>query len=92
MRSASGPRLHQPPGLGLLRIAEFLYTRKTFEDVFLPTVTDLQDEYMEALAQGRTHKARWVRIRGYWSFFAAMGLQSGVGALKRAVQLWRLVT
>lgn len=86
-----GTRLHRPPGHLLLLIAEFVCSKKTLKEVFEPTVLDFREEYNEALAERRPWKARWVRARGYWSFFNAAGLASAVGVGKKVVKLWKLV-
>lgn len=69
-------RISHPPGSFLGSIAEFVFSRKTVELVVTPIISDLQVEYCEALAAGRKIKARWVRLRGYWSLFKALGLYS----------------
>lgn len=84
-------RISKAPGHYLLRIAEFAFSKKTFTEVFEPTIRDLRDEYNEALLEGRSWKARWVRSRGYWSFLNAAGLTSIVGVGKNVVKLWKLV-
>ncbi len=76
------PQLHRPPGFRLQRFAEFFFLRKTCGNVLEPVIRDLQDEHMEALAEGRTVKARWVRIRGTWSFWAAVVAQTPVSLIK----------
>jgi hypothetical protein len=81
-------RVHHAPGFGLLRVAEFAYSRKTFEEVFVPTIQDLQEEYAAALAADRMWKARWVKARGYWSFFSAAGMQAAVRTARKAFKMW----
>lgn len=71
-----------PPGHRLLAFAEFFYSRTHYEEVLEPTIHDMRDEYNEALAAGHRMKARWVRIRGTWSFFCAAGLTKVWSALK----------
>lgn len=62
-------RLVRPPGAGMLRLAELLVSRRTFERVFLQLVEDFRSEYFEALSQGRPGKARLIVAR-YWIGFA----------------------
>jgi hypothetical protein len=88
---ARDSQLHRPPGYGLLWFADFFYSRKSVEECLRPTIQDLQDEYAEALAANRLHKARWVRIRGTWSFACAAGLLTLVSIGKRVGKLWRAV-
>jgi hypothetical protein len=84
-------RLHRSPGYGLLCIADFFYSRKSVEECLRPTIQDLQDEYIEALAANRPHKARWVRIRGTWSFVCAAGLLTMASVGKQVVKIWKAV-
>jgi len=79
-------RILRPPGSFLGSIAEFVFSRKTVELVVTPIISDLQVEYCEALAASRKTKARWVRLRGYWSLFKALGLYSIV---KMFFEMWR---
>lgn len=90
-RSIRGGRLHRPPGYSLLWLADFLYSRKSVEECLRPTVQDLQEEYAEALAAQRPYKARWVRIRGTWSFACAASLLTMASVGKQVVKIWRAV-
>ncbi len=64
------------------RFAAAFFSQKTNKHVLEPVLRDLRDEYMEALAEGRLWKARWVRIRGTWSFWAAVVTQFPTSLLK----------
>lgn len=88
---SAGSRLHRPPGYGLLWFADFFYSKKSVEECLRPTIQDLQDEYAEALAAKRPHKARWVRIRGTWSFACAAGLLTMASIGKQVVKIWKAV-
>jgi hypothetical protein len=52
----------------MLPIADFIYSRETFERVFAPLVADLRYEYAEALAKGLHAKARWIEAEYWWAF------------------------
>ena len=84
-------RLFKPSGNLLLSMAEFLYSSKTYQRVFLPIISDMREEYFEALSQNRIWKARWVRVRGTWSFFAAMGLDRAFVFVSFFVKAWKSV-
>ena len=47
----------QPPGSFLLRMAEFLFSPKDYERVFLPAVTDMREEYFAALSAGQEEES-----------------------------------
>jgi hypothetical protein len=82
-------RIIRPPGALLNCVAEFVLSARTLERIVSPIISDLRVEYYEALAANRRAKAIWVRVRGYWSFFKALGLYS---LLKTIVELWRKVS
>ncbi len=80
-----GTALVAPPGHRLLRFADFAFSRRDYRLVLQPVVGDLRGEYLAALAAGRRWKARWVRLRGTWAFWAAV-----VGLLPLPVVDWLL--
>jgi len=69
-------------------VAEFLCSRKSYEQVAKPIIADLQFEYFEALREGRRAKAAWDRARGFCSFWMALGL---FRLTKTVVDVWRKV-
>ena len=71
-----------PPGYKLLAFAQFLYSKKSYTIIFEPIVSDLQDEHIEALAAEQICKARWVLLRGYWSFWAAVVAKAPLSLVK----------
>lgn len=79
----------RPPGWLLNRFADFVYSKKTVTEVVNPILSDMQVEYCDALAENRIWKARWVRIRGYWSFWKAMAL---FNILRAVADIWRKVS
>jgi hypothetical protein len=80
---------HRPPGSRLISFADFLFSKKINEQVFLPLVADWRTEYFEALKQGRTIKARWISIRYTHSFLLAMGISKVYSAFKGLLTLGR---
>jgi len=78
----------RPPGWQLRKFAEFFFSPKTYQKVLEPTLRDLFDEYCEALKTGNPWKARWVRFRGYWSFWSAVIAQLPISLLKTVYTLW----
>jgi len=83
--------LERPPGFGLRYFAEFLCSCRTYEVVFEPPLRDMYDEYCDALREGRCWKAQWVRVRGYWSFWAAFLAQTPIFLVKKVYQIWRAI-
>ena len=71
LRLASRRKVRRPVGSSLRGVAEFVFSKKSYEQIYDPLVSDLRFEYFEALASNRRWKARWVRARGYGSFLTA---------------------
>lgn len=53
-----------PPGAGISKIIEFLYTTKVKERVFDPIIADMHVEYFDALDNNQKWKMRWIHLRG----------------------------
>jgi len=66
--------ISRAPGSTLLSIADFLFSRKTNEEITRPIIADMQFEYNEALFAGRKYKAKYIRARGLWTLFFGLGL------------------
>lgn len=78
-----------PPGWALLSFLAWLFSTRTIDRVFKPAVSDMQKEHIDALAEGKTWKARWVVVRGYWSVGAAVVAQAPISVVKLFVALWK---
>jgi hypothetical protein len=85
----NGSKIVLPAGSKLHSFAGFVYSKKTLEMVFLPIISDMRQEYFEALSKNQIWKARWVRVRGTWSFFAAMGLDRAFAFVSFFMETWR---
>jgi hypothetical protein len=88
---AQKSHLNRAPGHTMNQIAEFFLSRKKYEHLALPIIADMQEEYFEAVYQNRIWKARWVRIRGTYSFFAAMGLDRAFAFVSFFIKAWKSV-
>lgn len=88
---AAHRRIVAAPGHRLLVIAEFLFSRRTMDEILGPAMDDMRREYNESLAAGRPRKAQWARIRGTWSFLAAAGLIVFTRFGRLFLKAWRLV-
>ncbi len=82
-------RLPKPPGWRLADFSRFVFSRRTYTVVLEPTLRDLLDEYLAALAEGQPRKATWVRWRGYFAFWSAVVNQLPVSFLRLLVKLWK---
>jgi len=73
----------------LHRIGSVVFTRCTFDRVIEPVLSDLQIDYYEALNEGATYKARWVRCRGHANFWICISAQLPISLSQRVVALWK---
>lgn len=76
------------PGGRLRRLAELCFSKKVCGVVFYPILSDLQLEYVDALANSDPLKARFVLARGYGAFWLAFVAQLPVSLAKVVVELW----
>jgi hypothetical protein len=91
VRSRQTRAVHAPPGHILLAFAEFFFAKQTVAEILGPAIYDMRGEHAEALAERRWWKAKWVRIRGTWSFLKATGLLNLLGLVKTVVKVWKLI-
>ena len=90
VRLTSRRKIRRPVGSSLRRVAEFVFSKKSYEQIYDPLINDLRFEHCEALAANRRGKAGWVRVRGYGSFLtAALAHFAGSGG-HLVVRVWRL--
>ncbi|MEM1203283.1 MAG: hypothetical protein AAGN66_08645 [Acidobacteriota bacterium] len=89
--------LNKPPG-NLLAAASEFFSRRVRTEVLEPTLRDMLDEHIEALAEfhatGRNlylWKARIVVARGYWSFGTVVIAQTPLSFAKWILKLWKAV-
>jgi len=88
-RVASRRTVRRPVGSSLRGLAEFLVSKKSFEQIYEPLVSDMRLEYCEALAANRWWKARWVWVRGNWSFLTAAFAHFCASGVRHVVRAWR---
>lgn len=74
--------IKRPPGTNIVKIADFLCSPKSVEQIFEPLVADWQKEYFDALKDGRRVKARWISVRYYGRAVMAFGLNKLLSFLK----------
>jgi hypothetical protein len=65
--------------------------RQTFSTIIEPVLSDMEVEFIGALAAKRPAKARWVQLRGYWNFWQHVALQIPVSITRVIVALWKSV-
>jgi RNA polymerase sigma-70 factor (ECF subfamily) len=72
-----------PPGAVLYSMAEFICSKRTMEEIVTPLLADMQFEHNEAFSAGQKWEAAWIRVRGCWSLFTALGINRLVGLFVR---------
>jgi hypothetical protein len=87
-QSPSVSRIARPPGAVLLSLVQLLSARSPLRRSAEQAIADMRAEYCEALASKRWQYARWVRVRGYISVWAAIAMRIGFWAF--AEKLWSM--
>lgn len=82
-------KIYRAPGWTLRHIAQFIFTKKHYERVFEPQLSDMEIEYQQALQVGAIWRARWVVIRGHGMFWATVCGQAVTSVVKI---IWTSVT
>jgi hypothetical protein len=85
-------KIANPPGHNLLKTADFVFPARFLDFVVRPLIFDMREEYFQALSQSRIWKARWVRVRGTYCFFAAIGLDRVLAFVSFFIKAWKSVT
>jgi hypothetical protein len=78
-----------PPGMRLRGVLAVVYSTKTCQTVFEPLLADVQAEWLAAHAAGRSGRAEWYRVRGYFYVLQHVLAQLPVSVLQTAYQLWK---
>jgi hypothetical protein len=74
---------------GLRPFAELCFSKKTFTEVFEPTLSDMEKEHNDALFAGRPWQARMALVRGYWAFWSAVVAQLPLSLARRVYEIWK---
>lgn len=70
------------PGAGCWRFAQTVCSKRSCQRVFEPIISDMQREYIEALAEGAKWRSRFVLLRGYSQFAGALMSRPVVGLIE----------
>ena len=89
-RLASRRKVRRPVGSSLRGVAEFVVSKKSYEQIYDPLLSDLHIEHCEALAANRRWKARWVWVRGHLSFWTAASDHAAASVGRRVARVWRI--
>jgi hypothetical protein len=64
-----------------LRVAEFLFSSKTCNEIFYPIVGDWREDYLIALRKGRIFDAIFISVKNYFIFAYTIVICSKLGRL-----------
>ena len=84
-------RVIRAPGTLARTVLSFVFSKRAFETVFGQAIVDMQEEYVEALANGKKWKARWVVVRDHIGLLLTVGTYIGTTVVKRAVGIWKMI-
>ena len=84
-------RVERAPGSTILNLLAKLLPKKFHKAVIEPTVSDMQDEYVDALAAGNKWHRRWIWWRGHFSVLLALLVGAKVGIIKKFVDVWKVL-
>ncbi len=73
--------IFKPHRYKLLKITGFLFSEKTQQEVFKPTMSDWDSELFEAENQKKNWKARWINVRYTYAFLVGLWQKSLFGDL-----------
>ncbi len=79
-----------PPGMYISIILGFLFSKKMKERVFDPMLSDMQEEYFEALDKELKWKVHWIYIRGIASILVALISQLSISIVKIFIEIWKI--
>lgn len=74
-------KLSKPYRYQLLKISEFLFSAKTQKEVFLPVMSDWDDEIFEALKKDKEANFFMIDVRNTYYFILTMSQKSPIGDL-----------
>ena len=83
--------ISRAPGAIMLSVVYFFCSKKTYNKIFVPIISDLHEEYLEALHEQQHWKARWIRIRYTLAFFNSIGLNISLSTIKKIIDLWKVI-
>jgi len=74
-------KISQPSRYRLLKLSEFLFSLKTYEDVFLTAMADWDEEIYNALKEDENASLLMINLRNTYGFILAMWQKSPIGDL-----------
>lgn len=83
-------RIHRPPASAMNSFFRIMYSKRTYERIFMQIVLDLREEHAEALQANRPKFARWITLRGNAIMLATMVTHAFMSCGKAAVKIWKL--
>lgn len=89
----SGRRTIKPaPGTLAVRILRFAFSKKAFDNVMSQPIADMREEYFEALAQGATIRARWIKVRDHLALILTVVAYLFASVGKKVQGIWSAIS
>ncbi|WP_415402898.1 hypothetical protein [Tateyamaria sp. SN3-11] len=80
-----------PPATSLRTVLKFVFSKKAFDEVFSQAISDIHEEYFQALNEQRTRKAQFIAMRGRLSLLLTVACYLSATVLKKVVNIWKLI-
>jgi len=88
--SVSGKNIRYPAGHFMMKISNVIYSKKTFELIFVQLIADLREEHSDALLQGHLRHAKWIVFRGWLHFGLTVVSHAFSTIAKLFIKIWKL--
>ncbi len=86
----ASPKIHIAPGTNINKILKFIYSKKSYDRIFMQVIADMREEHAEALSNNNNIKAYWIVFREHGSILMTIGAHGGVSIVKKIVNLWKM--
>lgn len=86
----ASPKIHIAPGTNINNILKFIYSKKSYDRIFMQVIADMREEHAEALSNNNNIKACWIVFREHWSILMTVGAHGGISIVKKIVNLWKM--
>jgi len=83
--------LSSAPGNIAVRICQFLFSAKAYREVFGQVISDMREEYFDALNSGQPKKARYILMRDHLNLLLTAASYVTATVAKRMVSIWKII-
>jgi hypothetical protein len=83
-------RVSEAPGAIAQRLLRFIVPKVAFDQIFSQAISDMREEYFEALQENELLKAKWIIFRDHLGLALTFASYLGTSVGKRVVELWKI--